>query len=132
MDATEPVNLMKSVFVCNTFHFLYAASKACLFPFLTLYLRLLGLTATQTGIIIGGKTISAFVFAPLWAMISARFRKRRLVLMFSILMMATTYLGLTLIMNVNKAATSCNVEGPPGNITGRLQEMVKQTQISLD
>lgn len=130
MDATEPVNLMKSMFVCNTFNFLYAASKACLFPFITLYLRLLGLTATQTGIIIGGKTISAFIFAPLWAMCSARFRKRRLVLMFSILMMAATYLGLTLIMNVNKAATSCNVDGPPGKITGTLQELVNNIKNS--
>lgn len=124
MELTEPVNLIKSVFVCNTFNFLFAAAKSCLFPFLTLYLRLLGLTATETGIIIGAKTISAFIFAPLWALCSAKFRKRRLVLMFSIFMMALTYLGLTLVMNVNHAATACPGDVPPGNMKGTLKELL--------
>lgn len=132
MDTTEPVNLMRSVFICNTFNFLFAASKACLFPFLTLYLRLLGLTATKTGIVIGAKTISAFIFAPLWAMCSAKFRKRRLVLMFSIFMMALTYLGLTLVMNVNHAAITCpsGETTTPGNMKGTLQELIENIKTS--
>lgn len=130
MDVTEPVNLMRSVFVCNTFNFLFAASKACLFPFLTVFLRLMGMTPLETGIIMGGKTIAAFIFAPLWAMCSAKFRKRKLVLMFSILMMALTYLGLTLVLNVKHVPCPSEDKSPSGNIKGSLQEILDNIKSS--
>lgn len=107
MDTTEPVNLAKSIFLCNIFNFFFAATKICLIPFLTLYLRLLGLSATQTGIIIGSKTLSSFLFAPLWASCAMRCRKRRVVLLFAIFMMAVTYLSLTLVPAVNNSTNTC-------------------------
>ncbi|XP_069123486.1 major facilitator superfamily domain-containing protein 6-like protein B [Argopecten irradians] len=106
MDTPEPVNLNRAILFCNFYNFFFAASKACLFPFFSLYLRLLGLTATQTGVIISLKTLVAFVFAPLWTKCAVQCRKRRLVFTFSIFMMAATYLSLTLVPNQNHAALS--------------------------
>ncbi|OWF47611.1 major facilitator superfamily domain-containing protein 6-like protein B [Mizuhopecten yessoensis] len=106
MDPPEPVNLNRAILLCNLYNFFFAASKACLFPFFSLYLRLLGLTATQTGVIISLKTLVAFIFAPLWTKCAVQCRKRRLVFTFSIFMMAVTYLSLTLVPNQNHAALS--------------------------
>ncbi|XP_060067127.1 major facilitator superfamily domain-containing protein 6-like protein B [Ylistrum balloti] len=106
MDNPEPVNLNRAILFCNLYNFFFAASKACLFPFFSLYLRLLGLTATKTGIIISLKTLVAFIFAPLWTKCAVQCRKRKFVFTFSIFMMAVTYLSLTLVPNQNHAALS--------------------------
>lgn len=103
LDNPEPVNLVRAIFLCNVFTFFFAASKACLFPFLTIFLKKLGLSASYTGVIIGCKTLVGFVFAPLWAKCAVRCGKRRFMLMFSIFMMALTYLSLTGIPSMNKA-----------------------------
>lgn len=104
LDAPEPVNLVRSIFLCNLFNFLLAASKACLIPFLTIYLKRLGLSATQTGFIIGTKTLLGLVFAPLWSKCSVRCGRRRCVLMFSILIMAASYLSLTAVPSMDDEA----------------------------
>ena len=109
VDVTEPVNLTRSIFICNIFSFLFSASKSCLMPFLTVYLRMLGLTATETGIVIGAKTFSAFIFAPLWSKCATSCRKRKFVLQFALFMMAATYLSLTLIPSVGKSFDACKV-----------------------
>ena len=105
LDNPEPVNLARAIFLCNIFTFFFAASKACLFPFLTIFLKKLGLSATYTGAIIGCKTIVGFVFAPLWAKCAVRCGRRRCMLMFSLFMMALTYLSLTAIPSMNNAFT---------------------------
>lgn len=108
VEITEPVNLTRSIFICNLFSFFFAASKSCLLPFLTIYLRFLGLTATQTGIIIGAKTFSTFIFAPLWSKCAIQCRKRKLVLMIALFMMAVTYLPLTLLTGLSPSVESCD------------------------
>lgn len=105
LDNPEPVNLARSIFLCNIFTFFFAASKACLFPFLTIFLKKLGLSATYTGAIIGCKTLVGFIFAPLWAKCAVRCGRRRCMLMFSLFMMALTYLSLTAIPSMNSAFT---------------------------
>lgn len=118
METPEPVNLNRAILFCNLYNFFFAASKACLFPFFSLYLRLLGLTATQTGIIISLKTLVAFIFAPLWTKCAVQCSKRRLVFTFSIFMMAVTYLSLTLVSNKSHTELSHCIpaqEQPPKN-----------------
>ncbi|ESO89262.1 hypothetical protein LOTGIDRAFT_106318 [Lottia gigantea] len=107
--AADPsVNINKAVLICNLFHFFFAASKACLLPFLTVFLRRLGMTATETGIIIAFKTITGFVWAPLWARCAISYNKRRFVLMFSVLMFAASYLSLTVVYQHTSNYDMCN------------------------
>lgn len=103
MESQPPVNLVRSIFLCNIFNFFLSASKACLLPFLTLYLKKLGISATQVGFIICAKTVVGLVFAPLWSMCAVRCGKRRFVLMFSLLVMAATYLSLTAVPSFDKS-----------------------------
>ncbi|KAK3090940.1 hypothetical protein FSP39_015907 [Pinctada imbricata] len=127
VEVTEPVNLTRSILICNIFNFLFAASKSCLMPFLTLYLRMLGLTATQTGIVIGAKTFSAFLFAPFWSKCATSCRKRKFVLVFSLFMMAATYLSLTLIPSVHHNVGACRSSGQ-GQIPSSLLQPSKHTE----
>ncbi|XP_045213255.2 major facilitator superfamily domain-containing protein 6-like protein A [Mercenaria mercenaria] len=115
LDAPEPVNLVRSIFLCNLFNFFLAASKACLIPFLTIYLKRLGLSATQTGLIIGAKTLIGLVFAPLWSKCAVRCGRRRCVLMFSIFIMAVTYLSLTAVPSIDEEAFAAQCANTKNN-----------------
>lgn len=104
LDNPAPVNLVRSICLCNIFNFLMSACKACLIPFLTLYLKKLGLSATQTGIVIGAKTFAGLLFAPLWSKCAVKCGHRRLMLMFSLLAMGATYLSITAVPSLDEAA----------------------------
>lgn len=121
LDSPEPVNLARAIFLCNVFTFFFAASKACLFPFLTIFLKKLGMSATYTGVIIGCKTLTGFLFAPLWAKCAVRCGRRRCMLMFSLFMMALTYLSLTAIPSMNSAFTlDCSEGYAKVNFSGQI------------
>lgn len=65
-------NVTRSVAVASLFYLVYNGGKACLFPFITLYYRDLGLTATQTGIISGSKSLIWYFAAPVWMVMAKR------------------------------------------------------------
>ena len=90
-----PVNLMRATAWCNCFYVCLSAAKASLLPFLTLFFRLLGLSPLETGVIMAAKTLTGFVWAPLWARCAVSYNKRRMVLVFSLLMMTLTVLSFT-------------------------------------
>ena len=102
MAKQEAFNLAQGLAITNAFHFLLSSGKACLLPFLTLYLRQLGLSATQTGLIFGVKAFTGSLFAPLWLRFAKKFRKKRLTLMFAIFVLIGSNLGLTLVPPVDQ------------------------------
>ncbi|KAL3876661.1 hypothetical protein ACJMK2_034466 [Sinanodonta woodiana] len=137
MDVTEPVNLSKSILLCNVYNFLFAAGKACLLPFLTVYFKMLGLTAMETGFVMGGKTFTALIFAPLWARCASKFGRRRCMLMFSLFLMAVTYLSLTAVPSIdtNSFAVKCTAKNSLPNLNGVQQEYVTypdDAQVSMN
>lgn len=127
MESHPPVNLVRSIFLCNIFNFFLSASKACLIPFLTLYLKKLGIPATQVGFIICAKTVVGLIFAPLWSMCAVRCGKRRFVLLFSLLVMAATYLSLTAVPSFDKSQfiSKC-VQNPAFNESQRVTSIDAQ------
>lgn len=129
LESPAPVNLVRSIFLCNIFHFFLSASKACLIPFLTVYFKLLGLTATQTGLVIGLKTLVGLVFAPLWSKCSVRCGRRRCMLMFSLIIMSTTYLSLTAVPSISKEAfaTTCALSDSKINSSQMMVDVETQT-----
>ncbi|XP_077980357.1 major facilitator superfamily domain-containing protein 6-like protein A [Glandiceps talaboti] len=97
MAKQEQVNLKKSLAIANIFYFIYNSGKACLFPFLTLYFRQLGLSATQTGIIFGTKAIVALLATPVWSRCATKFNKYRIAIIISMFVSIASHLGLMLI-----------------------------------
>ncbi|CAH1795472.1 unnamed protein product [Owenia fusiformis] len=118
MPKSEQVNVMKALSISNAFHFLLSGAKACLFPFLTLYYRQLGLTATQVGIICAAKAFSGLISTPMWMSCVSRFNKQRFVLLFSLFFMIAANLSLLLVpagdeTNVLQCGASLNATFPP-------------------
>ncbi|XP_058260674.1 major facilitator superfamily domain-containing protein 6-like [Hemibagrus wyckioides] len=93
------------------FHFLYASAIGCLLPFLTLYLRHLGLTAIMTGTIMAVKHLVALVWRPLSCILARRHNKRRTVIIGSLIFSAAVALILLLFPPTGKSTEnrSCNI-----------------------
>ena len=126
-----PVNLLRATTTCNTFYVFLSAAKASLLPFLTLFFRLLGLSALETGIIMAAKTLTGFVWAPLWARCAVAYNKRRLVLVFSLLMMGLMYMSFTAVYykagNLQACQPAADHGEQDGNASGTLPIAANQS-----
>ena len=92
----DRVNVEKSMFKAHTFHFLLSAGKASLFPLLTIYFRLLGLTATEVGLVFAAQAFVRLWCAPMWTACAKACRKKKFVLMFSTFVLLASSLCLSL------------------------------------
>lgn len=122
MGRDTDLNIDKVLCLSHTFHLFLGAARSALFPFLTIYFRLLGLTATQTGLLLGAKAFMTLVCAPAWTACAKRFNKKKVVLMFSLFMLMSANLFLCLIPPVSEDAPLrfCNkpLVERAGNVTG--------------
>ena len=93
----DGINLQRAQLETHSFYFVLAASKACLFPFLTVYFRGLGLSALQTGLVISVKAWLFMLFAPLWTKCAFRCNRKKVFFMFSLFMLLASHLLLALV-----------------------------------
>ncbi|XP_005099859.1 major facilitator superfamily domain-containing protein 6-like protein A [Aplysia californica] len=89
----EAINISKAATTTNLFYLFFHGGKAAVIPFLTLFFRLIGLSALEAGGLIAAKTITGLIWAPLWARCATAYSRHRLVLTFSLFMMMVTYLS---------------------------------------
>lgn len=103
-------NMSRIQFHSYAFHFLFAAAKGCLLPYLTVYFRVLGLTASQVGMIMGAGAFVTMFSSATCAGCAVRCNKRRLLLISSILTLFVSYMLLMLLPPVNdeSALQFCN------------------------
>ncbi|KAJ8251305.1 hypothetical protein GJAV_G00219910 [Gymnothorax javanicus] len=92
------------------FHFLLFCGRACLLPFLSLYLRYLGLTASMTGITMATRGLITLIWGPISALLAKRYDKRRTVVIGSLLCSAAIALLLLVLppADVEAAGRRCN------------------------
>ncbi|XP_010150746.1 PREDICTED: major facilitator superfamily domain-containing protein 6-like [Eurypyga helias] len=83
--------------LAGRFRLLQGAGRACVTPFLTLYLRHLGLPAPLVGVVAGAKHLAAVLWAPLCSRCPQSRGKRRLLVVTSLLGSVGACLLLTLI-----------------------------------
>ena len=88
----EAINVSKAATTTNMFYLFLHGGKAAVVPFLTLFFRLIGLSAFEAGCLIAAKTVTGLVWAPLWARCAMVYSRHRTVLSFSLFMMMATYL----------------------------------------
>uniref|UniRef100_A0A158PCI4 MFS domain-containing protein n=1 Tax=Angiostrongylus cantonensis TaxID=6313 RepID=A0A158PCI4_ANGCA len=74
----------RNAFICRLFYLAYFASFGSLFPLLAVYFKQLGMTAAQTGMLLGCRPLIEFASGPFWASFANRFRKQKLLLLFSL------------------------------------------------
>lgn len=100
------VNVFKGQFIANIFSLVFAAGRACLLPFLTIYFYYLGLSPTQTGLLLGLKSFTSVWSALCWTKYVATPKRKRCVLVFSILVLMLTHLAMMLMPAMNSSKTS--------------------------
>uniref|UniRef100_A0A8R1DSN3 MFS_1_like domain-containing protein n=1 Tax=Caenorhabditis japonica TaxID=281687 RepID=A0A8R1DSN3_CAEJA len=74
----------RDAFICRLYYLAFFASFGSLFPLLAVYFKQLGMTAAQAGILIGARPIVEFLSGPFWSQFASRFRKQKLLLLFSL------------------------------------------------
>ncbi|KAL5010646.1 hypothetical protein ScPMuIL_012951 [Solemya velum] len=74
----------KDLFICKLFYFFFFAAFGSLFPLLAVYFKQLGMSATQSGILIGFRPFLEFCSAPLWGGFADKWKKWKQLFMFSI------------------------------------------------
>ncbi|XP_009817437.2 major facilitator superfamily domain-containing protein 6-like [Gavia stellata] len=117
---SEQWDVGRALALSGLFRLLQSAGRACAAPFLTLYLRHLGLPAALVGVVAGARHLAAALWAPLCSRCPNGRRKRRLLVASSLLGSAGASLLLTLIPPADGDAgyKYCNASQhytPPGD-----------------
>uniref|UniRef100_G3VXV4 Major facilitator superfamily domain containing 6 like n=1 Tax=Sarcophilus harrisii TaxID=9305 RepID=G3VXV4_SARHA len=102
MSANPQWDVSKALAVARLFYLLCGARDACVAPFLTLYLRQLGLAAPWVGVLMGTKHLIASTWAPVCSFLAKNYQKRQLLLTGSLLGSAVAGLLLTLVSPLDK------------------------------
>ena len=69
---TTSLDIVRSSKLVHAFYFFYYGGCACIFPFLSLFLGQLGLSASQVGVILGSKYLVWNFMAPLLVLLAVR------------------------------------------------------------
>ncbi|XP_056608993.1 major facilitator superfamily domain-containing protein 6-like [Triplophysa dalaica] len=124
MQKNKQWNVNGAMRLAAAFHFLHSCGSGCLLPFLTLYLRHLGLTPTMTGLIMASKHLLALVWRPISSVLARQYDKRRTVIVGSLVSSALVVLILLLFPSAGLKGESgrCNASRPSASpILDRVQ-----------
>ncbi|XP_004685145.1 PREDICTED: major facilitator superfamily domain-containing protein 6-like [Condylura cristata] len=110
MSANPQWDISRALGVARLFHLVCGVRDACVAPFLTLYLKQLGLTAPWVGILMGTKHLIAAFWAPFCAFLAESYQKRRVLLVGSLLGSMGASLLMVLVPPLDKDLVypSCN------------------------
>ncbi|GIY39928.1 major facilitator superfamily domain-containing protein 6 [Caerostris darwini] len=97
-------NFNQDLLISKTFYFFFFSAFGSLFPLLAVYFKQMGMNATQSGFLIGVRPFVEFLAAPFWGSMADRFRKGKIMLLFSLLSWIVFTLALAFIQ---PAASSC-------------------------
>lgn len=75
----------RDLLVYKAFYFFFLSGFGSIFPYLPVYFRQIGLSASQVGLLLGLRPIVQFASAPFWAIMADKYRKRKSVLVMSVL-----------------------------------------------
>ncbi|KAL0596882.1 Major facilitator superfamily domain-containing protein 6-like [Plecturocebus cupreus] len=110
MSANPRWDISRALGMAKLFHLVCGVQEACVTPFLTLYLRQLGLAAPWVGILMGTKHLIATFWAPVCAILAKSHRKRRALLIGSLLgsVGASLLMVLVPLADKNRVHLPCN------------------------
>ncbi|KAG9467543.1 hypothetical protein GDO78_014754 [Eleutherodactylus coqui] len=114
MSVTKQWNIGKALAMASLFHFFHNIGKFCLIPFLTIFLRYLGLSPPLVGILIGLKHMIHVFWAPICSYMAKTNRKRRVLITMSLSLTAGAGLAFTFFPPLERdlILKYCNVSFP--------------------
>ena len=95
-------SINKDLLVYKAFYFFFMSGFGSVFPYLPVYFRQIGLTADQVGLIVGMRPIVQFASAPFWAVMADKYKKRKAVLVMSVLSWLIMTLALAFVEPTNE------------------------------
>ncbi len=124
MDCTERccVRIDKHLLISKIFYFFFYSAYGSLHPLLAVYYKQLGMTPSQSGLLVGIRYFIEFCSAPFWGVVADRYKKGKVVLLFSVLCWVVFNCGIGF---VKPAAMACVSKDPtvetPTNFTNYTQ-----------
>lgn len=88
------VKVNNDLLVSKVFYFFFYAAYGSLYPLLPVYYKQLGMTPSQSGLLVGIRYFIEFCSAPFWGVVADRFKKGKVVLLFSLLCWVLFNLGI--------------------------------------
>ncbi|XP_045436386.1 major facilitator superfamily domain-containing protein 6 isoform X2 [Pipistrellus kuhlii] len=104
------VKVSNDLLVSKVFYFFFYAAYGSLYPLLPVYYKQLGMSPSQSGLLVGIRYFIEFCSAPFWGVVADRFRKGKVVLLFSLLCWVLFNLGIGF---VRPATLRCVPKTPP-------------------
>ncbi|XP_051880255.1 major facilitator superfamily domain-containing protein 6-B [Pristis pectinata] len=115
-EAEEPdwlekhcIKISNDLLVSKIFYFFFYSGYGSLIPLLPVYYKQLGMLASQSGLLVGIRYFIEFCSAPFWGVIADRFRKGKIVLLFSVMCWIVFNLGIGF---VKPATMRCESRNP--------------------
>lgn len=97
-----------TLLVSKVFYFFFYAAYGSLHPLLAVYYKQLGLSASRSGLLVGIRYFIEFCSAPFWGVVADRFKKGKVVLLFSVFCWLVFNCGIGF---VKPAEMKCEEEG---------------------
>ncbi|XP_016071974.1 PREDICTED: major facilitator superfamily domain-containing protein 6 [Miniopterus natalensis] len=104
------VKINNDLLISKVFYFFFYAAYGSLYPLLPVYYKQLGMSPSQSGLLVGIRYFIEFCSAPFWGVVADRFKKGKTVLLFSLLCWVLFNLGIGF---VKPATLRCVPKIPP-------------------
>ncbi|KAK2857136.1 hypothetical protein Q5P01_005871 [Channa striata] len=127
MDCCERLCLRinSHLLISKIFYFFFYAAYGSLHPLLAVYYKQLGLSASRSGLLVGIRYFIEFCSAPFWGVVADRFKKGKIVLLFSVFCWLVFNCGIGFVkpaemkcVEISASTVAPTVTTPPqGNVT---------------
>ncbi|OCT63928.1 major facilitator superfamily domain-containing protein 6 [Xenopus laevis] len=104
------IKINNDLLISKVFYFFFYAAYGSLYPLLPVYYKQLGMNPTQSGLLVGIRYFIEFCSAPFWGVIADRFKKGKMVLLFSVLCWVLFNLGIGFVKPAALTCVSSNLE----------------------
>ncbi|NXF74486.1 MFSD6 protein, partial [Sclerurus mexicanus] len=104
------VKINNDLLISKVFYFFFYSAYGSLYPLLPVYYKQLGMSPSQSGLLVGIRYFIEFCSAPFWGVVADRFKKGKIVLLFSLLCWVLFNLGIGF---VRPATLRCVPKGIP-------------------
>nr|XP_006636797.1 PREDICTED: major facilitator superfamily domain-containing protein 6 isoform X1 [Lepisosteus oculatus] len=108
------IKIDNHLLISKVFYFFFYAAYGSLHPLLPVYYKQLGMTPSQSGLLVGIRYFIEFCSAPFWGVVADRFKKGKIVLLFSVLCWILFNCGIGF---VKPASMTCTPTTVPTNAT---------------
>uniref|UniRef100_A0A8C8S0S3 Major facilitator superfamily domain containing 6 n=1 Tax=Pelusios castaneus TaxID=367368 RepID=A0A8C8S0S3_9SAUR len=106
------VKINNDLLISKVFYFFFYSAYGSLYPLLPVYYKQLGMSPSQSGLLVGIRYFIEFCSAPFWGVVADRFKKGKVVLLFSLLCWVLFNLGIGF---VKPATLRCVPKVPPAH-----------------